>query len=146
MKTPLPERIYIEKNDLMRYRVLREKLGKNVLNVDVFSLAMVYGYMNNLRIPLKRKEGLFRTISARDNFYSLVTLLYINEKDEFPKNFNDLSEAVIIAQEYANGGLKLLEEKVYTDEYDFSNKLSSIILKFNFENDFSEVFKELKME
>nr|WP_295161841.1 hypothetical protein [uncultured Methanobrevibacter sp.] len=146
MKTPLPERIYIEKNERMRYRVLREKLGKNVLNVDVFSLAMVYGYMNNLRIPLKRKEGLFRTISARDNFYSLLTLLYINEKDEFPKNFNDLSEAVIIAQEYANGGLKLLEDEVNKDEYNFSNKLSSIILKFNFENDFSEVFKELKME
>ena len=54
--------------------------------------------MNNVRIPLRRKEGLFRTVSARDNFYSLMILLYINETGELPNDYNDLSEAVKIAQ------------------------------------------------
>ena len=77
MKTSIPERIYVERDDRGKYSKIRQRLGKKFYLADIFSLAMIYGYMYNVRIPLRRKEGLFRTVSARDNFYSLMIMLYI---------------------------------------------------------------------
>lgn len=142
MKTPLPERIFVERDDRIRYRKLGKKLGKKFYHTDIFLLSMIYGYMNNVRTPLKRKEGLFRTISARNDFYSIMILLYINEMDDFPKSYDDLSEAVYIAQEYANGGLNLLEEDIYNNMDNFFNKLASNILKFN-NHDFTLLLEDL---
>lgn len=145
MKNNIPERIYIEKEDRRKYSKIKERLGKRFYLADIFSLAMIYGYMNNVRIPLKRKEGLFRTVSARDNFYSLMIMLYINETGEFPNDYEDISEAVKIAQEYANGGLKFLENDIYTEMDNFTNKLASKILKFNRDSNFSDNLKILEL-
>ena len=145
MKTSIPERIYVERDDRGKYSKIRQRLGKKFYLADIFSLAMIYGYMYNVRIPLRRKEGLFRTVSARDNFYSLMIMLYINETGEFPKNYEDIHEAVKIAQEYANGGLKFLENDIYTEMDNFTNKLASKILKFNRDSNFSDNLKILEL-
>ena len=144
MKTIMPERIFIEKGDRIRYKTIGKKLGK-FYHTDIFVLSMIYGYMNNVRIPLKRKEGLFRTISARNDFYSILILLFINEMDECPNSYDDLSKAVDIAQEYANGGLKLLEDDVYNDTDNIFNKLASNTLKSNNPN-FLQLFNNLGIE
>ena len=141
----MPERIFVERDDRVRYKKLGEKLGKNFFHTDIFILSMIYGYINNIRCPLKRKEGLFRTISARDDFYSIMILLYINEMNDFPESYDDLSEAVYIAQEYANGGLKFLEDDVYNDIDNFFNKLASNILKFNHNPEFLQLFDDLEI-
>ena len=139
MKTSIPERIYVERDDRGKYSKIRQRLGKKFYLADIFSLAMIYGYMYNVRIPLRRKEGLFRTVSARDNFYSLMIMLYINETNEFPKDYDYISEAVKIAQEYANGGLKFLEDDIYNEMDDFTNKLAVEIFKLNINPTLSEI-------
>lgn len=146
MKTNVPERVYVGKEDRRKYSQIKKILGKKFYLADIFSLAMIYGYINNSRIPLNRKEALFRTVSARDNFYSLMIMLYINETGEFPNDYNDLSEAINIAQEYANGGLKLLENDIYLGEDDLTNNLASEILKFNKNNTFSDILKDMGIE
>ena len=139
MKTSIPERIYVERDDRGKYSKIRQRLGKKFYLADIFSLAMIYGYMYNVRIPLRRKEGLFRTVSARDNFYSLMIMLYINETNEFPNDYDYISEAVKIAQEYANGGLKFLEDDIYNEMDDFTNKLAVEIFKLNINLTLSEI-------
>ena len=139
MKTSIPERIYVERDDRGKYSKIRQRLGKKFYLADIFSLAMIYGYMYNVRIPLRRKEGLFRTVSARDNFYSLMIMLYINETNEFPNDYDYISEAVKIAQEYANGGLKFLEDDIYNEMDDFTNKLAVEIFKLNINPTLSEI-------
>lgn len=132
MKNNIPERINVEKDSLDKYRNLKGKLGKKFTNADIFTLAMIYGYIHHVRVPLKRKHGFFRTISARDNFFTLMIMLFINEKNLIPSKLDqNLANIFYIAEEYANGGLEILEKDMYKYEFDFNNKLASDILKFN---------------
>jgi len=127
-----PDRFFIEKSDRKDYDRLKKKkdsplFGKE--NKDLFILAVVVGFNEGARQKLNKKEGYFRSSYLDDKDRALINAIAVSE--EGPLDVLVHKDLVFsIAEEYANGGIKLLKDKVFSGEYgSFARKLEFELVK-----------------
>jgi len=125
------DRFYVDKRDLSDFNRLKEKdtpfAGSQ--NKDVFLAAMVVGYHERARVPLKTKEGYFMKTYLKEEELALINAIAVAEE----KSLNillDQQKVFSIAEEYAAGGIQLLKERVFSGEYgSYAKKLESELLR-----------------
>lgn len=130
----IPDRLSIEKNDKEKYEKLREEsIFKEKDNKDLFIFAMAYGYTKNVCKTLESKEGYVRTEYLKSEDWALIDSLVI-DKGSIDMLGNP-EKIFQLAEQYANAGIKLLNEKINSiqfgsfdkylekDEFELYNKI-----------------------
>lgn len=81
---------------------------------DIFIYSMAIGYHMKIRVPLKKKLGLFlvNVIKNREWILNSIAVAEINSIDVLLRK----QEVIRIAEEYANGGIKELEKQILSRE------------------------------
>jgi len=107
---------------------------KNFENKHFFVLAVMFGYLNKKKKPLKKqdrtKSGFTRAAYLRENDIALLQSIAINEENDIGL-VNNISKVFSIAEEYANGGINDLKEFVYDNPADFLKKFASKLKKLS---------------
>ncbi len=112
----IPDRLSIEKNDKVKYEKLQEEnIFKDMDNKDLFIFAMSYGYSKNVFKNLDSKEGYVRTEYLKPEDWALINSLSI-DKDSVDILGNP-EKTFQLAEQYANGGIKLLAEKINSIQF-----------------------------
>lgn len=111
-------RINRDKKDVETYRNLQ---GKNspfagASNSEMFMYALVTGFDAGLRVPLKTTDGLLHEHYLKPNELSIIKSIAINEEDSLDVLL-DMKKVFHIAEEYANGGIIILNTGVFDGEY-----------------------------
>ena len=78
---------------------------------NLFMLATFIGYRNKKRVPLAKGTGIFNWQTFSTDEVSLLYALAVTEANGV-EVLTDTSEILSIAEEYANGGILQIEEKV----------------------------------
>ncbi len=99
-------------------------------NKDIFLAAMVIGFKEGAKIPLRNKKGYFRKSYLNPQDKALINSIAVAEA----KNLNillDEKKVFSIAEEYATGGIKFLKDLVFgvKDFGSYSKKLESDMLR-----------------
>lgn len=118
-------------DDRKEYQLLREQSSlfqKEELS-KIFMIAMALGFKNGQRVPLKKgKDDIIRIAYLKEEQLTMIKALAIMEKGEFSVLLDD-QEIYSIAEEFANGGIKLLKTLVINKEPgSYIKKLSSELL------------------
>ena len=126
-----PTRFYIEKSDKKDYDRLLERdsplRGKD--NKELFILAMTVGFREGQRMSLSKKEGYFMTSYLNEEEKSIIKALAVAEEGDLGVLINK-KKVHTIAEEYANGGIKLLKDKVFSGEYgSYAKKLEAELVE-----------------
>lgn len=128
------DRLYVDKRDLDDFKKLNDKLQKDSPfagseNKDIFLAAMVTGYHEGGRVPLKTKEGYIMKTYLHPEDLALIRAIAIAEEN----NLNvllDEQKVFSIAEEYAAGGIQILKAKVFGEGYgSYTKKLESELLR-----------------
>jgi len=98
-------------NDLETYSPL-----KGFEHIDVFILAMGIGFKAGIRTPLKTKDGVIRYESVKENWRFIKAIAIAETKDL--AIVGNLRACASIAEEYANTGLRLIQEMVHSTNAD----------------------------
>ena len=135
----IPDRFFIEEEDKEIYDNLKSKntpLGKykTLENKDVFILAVCFGYTYGIRKPLEKKFGYVRPIYFKERELNLLYTMGFNSKEKLDA-YSDFKKVYEIIEEYANGGLHILKDKVYSGEFgtfekQFEGKLVNLYREF----------------
>lgn len=113
----LPKTLSLDKNKKKQFW---DELVKNELSpfkgmdyLDVFVYALAIGYSKSLHEKLKQKEGTIpeRTVRERKEVFSFMKAIAVVENGI--ETLVDGKEIANITEEYANGGIKLLYDKVF---------------------------------
>lgn len=108
-----PDRLYIDKDDRAIYKKLKEiGIFKDLQDKDQFMFAMGYGIRYKQKIPLKSRENFFLVDRFKDGDIVLLNSLAIFENrnaNEPIEILKDKAEIYKIAEEYAHGGILLIE-------------------------------------
>lgn len=118
MQRKVPDRFYIPSSDRSRYVKLTEK-DASFGDCDykhVFLMALAVGFAEGGRRSLGKKFGYFRTEYLNDEEYSLIKAIAVAEEGNL-EVLRDKGKVHTIAEEYAAGGITLLESKVNSGEY-----------------------------
>lgn len=126
------DRIYVDKKDLEDFRKLvKEKYSPfaDCQNKEIFLAAMIIGYHEGGRIPLKSKEGFFRKEYLSDEEHALIRAVAVSSEGSL-NVLLDEQKVYSIAEEYATGGIALLKARVFSGEYgSYAKKLESELLR-----------------
>lgn len=113
---------------------------------DIFRLALAYGYINGIRIPLGKKDNFVNKTNFGETLPALINALAITKS---PKGIQILAEDPVdvyqVAEEYANGGLDLLNSEYLENGDDFIEMLRLKILEFNKDNKILNKLEELDL-
>lgn len=89
---------------------------------EIFMVAMALGFKNKSMIPLKKKipQIPLRAFSTEEKW--VIKFIAIKEEKNI-EILSNLKKAYNIAEEYANGGLKILSEMVFAHTTNFDEVL-----------------------
>lgn len=130
------DRISVEKGDREVYNDLENSYPlKGLHHSDLLCLAMSFGFDAGLRTPLGKKDGLIRLASLKESQWRLIRAIAIAEMNQLQVIADD-EECITIAEEYANAGLRIIQEAVessVTDELEttIQRKILSINERIN---------------
>ena len=138
MEQTVSNRLSREKGTGDTYNKLMERSGplnkKNkIYSRDIFSLALAYGYSNNIKFPIETKDNFLNMENFGKNLLSLIDALAISKSDEGVHILaEDNSEVYVFAEEYANGGFYLMKEKMemIPDYFDGQQSFLTFISKY----------------
>jgi len=126
------DRIYVDKKDLEDFRnLVKEKHSPfaDSQNKDIFLAAMVIGYHEGGRIPLRNREGFFREEYLSDEERALIRSVAVSTEGNLTVLLDE-QKVYSIAEEYATGGIALLKARVFSGEYgSYAKKLESELLR-----------------
>ena len=132
------DRLYIDENgDKKFYDMLKsdEPFFKNYTgNKELFLFAMALGFKNQARVPFSGKRlGYFLEKDLKYEDYVLLNAIAINETESLDV-LTDKEKIFKIAEEYAHGGVRLLQEEIGPGKFgsfskNFELKLDQIIDK-----------------
>lgn len=129
-KKPIVDRFHVEKKDFDTFNSLKD-LGSpfyKASNKEIFLAAMLTGYHEKCRIPLKTREGYFHEKDLKEDT-PLVLAIAIAEENKIEVVL-DKQKMYSIAEEYATGGIAFLKEKISSGEYgSYAKKLESELLR-----------------
>jgi len=88
-------------------------------NKDIFLFAVALGWKYKKRIPLKKRQteiplAVFQ--KSRDNIHYIDLIALAENRDVYILNWDDekkVEEKLLIVEEYANGGLEVLRNKLF---------------------------------
>ena len=125
-----------EKADLFtKLSKTKQKTGDGIFNnnKDLFLFAVSLGYKYEKRIPLKKKENeipLSVFQKSKDNL-DYIDLIALGEtKDVYILDWNEdevVDKKLTILEEYANGGLEIIEEKLFNNNTDVYDNLLQLL-------------------
>jgi hypothetical protein len=103
-----PNRLYIETGDRDLYNSLegREPL-KGLSHVNVFCIAMAFGFKEGIKTPIKKKDGFIMHSTMRESDWRLIKAVAIADTGNLGIAA-DIGQCGSIAEEYANTGLHLI--------------------------------------
>ncbi len=123
-----PDRLSIDRNDRKLYDEI--KLFKKKTNKEKFLFAMAYGYINNVKFPIKSKDGFILNQNLIPEDKALIYSLAIKDSKS-PEVLLNLQDVYTIVEGYAHAGLKLLYDESTTgvEPGSFSLKLEKEIFE-----------------
>ncbi len=126
--------ISITKDMRQLYDQVRESVPqfKNVENKEFFMFALMLGYHNGLRVPIKTQDfhanGFFREKNFTDQERAIFYAIAI-EAEKNIEVISNMKQVIKIAQEYAQGGYAHIKKMVF-DHGSMENKLSDLLLGY----------------
>jgi hypothetical protein len=141
------DRVYVDKKDIADFNRLKERDSPfaNCQSKEVWLAAMVVGFSEGGRIPLKNKEGYVRIEYFTDEERALIKSIAVATEG----NLNvllDEQKIYSIAEEYATGGIQILKAKAFSGEYgSYIKKLESELLR-KFQENVKNQEKPQKLE
>lgn len=113
---------------------------------DIFRLALAFGYLNDIRLPIESKDNFVNKTNFGETLPALINALAITNSD---KGIEILAEDPVdvyqVAEEYANGGLDLLNSEYISNGDEFIEILRLKILDFNKDDKIIDKLKELDL-
>ena len=107
------------------------KKNKKLLK-DIFMVALAYGVLKKIKIPIQNKERFIRRDSFGEYLPSLINALAITNSEEggevLSKSPNEIYDG---AEKYANGGIEVLKSLYFGNEEAFIEELRLEIIKLN---------------
>ena len=99
---------------------------------DIFTLALAFGYENNIRTPLVIKDNFANKENFGEDLPSLINALAITKTDKGIDILGETpSDIYKVAEEYANGGLDYLNSEYLSGADEFIETLRIKILDLN---------------
>ena len=99
---------------------------------DIFRLALAYGYINDIRMPIETKDNFVNKTNFGKTLPAMINVLAITKSS---KGIEILAEDPVdvyqTAEEYANGGLDFLNSEYTQNADEFIEMLRLKILEFN---------------
>lgn len=113
---------------------------------DIFRLALAFGYLEGIRMPLESKDNFVNKTNFGESLPALINALAITKSS---KGIEVLAEdpGVIysVAEEYANGGLDFLNSEYLDNGDEFIEILRLKLLDLNKDNKILDKLDELKL-
>lgn len=132
--TTVANRLNREKSTDIKYKNLIDRTGplhKKALK-DIFTLALAYGYMKKVKVPIQTKMGFINSENFGKNLTSAINAVAISKSEKGIHILaEDTSEIYDVSEQYANGGLEFLENEYVGHEDEFIEKLRYYIIKNN---------------
>lgn len=125
------DRLYIDKKDIELYNRLKQKDSpySGSQNKDLFISALVIGFNEGARIPITTRSGFVHERYLKEIDKSIINAIAVNEEDRLDVLL-DKKKIFQIAEEYANGGVIILKNKIFGGEYgSYAKKMESELLK-----------------
>ena len=111
---------------------------------DIFTLALAFGYMNNIRTPIETKDNFVNKTNFGDTLPALINSLAITKSDKGVEILaENSSEIYKISEEYANGGLEFLNSEYFSKGDAFIEMLRLKLLEFNKDNKILDKLEKL---
>jgi len=125
-----------EKADLfIKLSKTKQKTGDGIFNnnKDLFLFAVSLGYKYERKIPLKKRENeipLSVFQKSKDNLDYIDLIALGHTKDVYILDWNDdevVDKKLTILEEYANGGLEIIEERLFNNNTDVYDNLLQLL-------------------
>ncbi|TRZ49256.1 MAG: hypothetical protein D4S01_08990, partial [Dehalococcoidia bacterium] len=124
------DRLYVDRKDVDQFNRLKEKDSPfaGCQSKTVFFAAMILGYKNGTKIELDKRKEYVREEYLTDEDLTIIKSIAIAETGNL-KILLDKKKVFAIAEEYATGGISLLFQNVFGEEYgSYTKKLESKLL------------------
>ncbi len=107
-----PDRLYIDLNSRPLYEKLEsEPFFKGKTRKEQFLFAMAVGFKNKIKIPIEKREGIFLTKDLKPEDEALINAIAIFDANSIDILL-DKAQVFKIVEEYANGGIRILINKI----------------------------------
>lgn len=112
-----PDRFYIDEGTRELYSKLEsEPIFKNKSRKEQFLFTMGLGFKNSLKVPIKKTDGFFLAKDLKQDDEALIYSLALYDKKTI-EILADKAAVYKIAEEYANGGIQMLTDKINSTQY-----------------------------
>lgn len=120
--------------------LLKEELFSGQTLSTIFITAMVLGFYRDRRIPLiRQKKDIIRTEYFNEQQKDIMKALAVATENNL-EVLADKKKVLSIAEEYANGGIKILDNLIFGSEFGSPDKR----LESELQNITSSIIKQLK--
>ena len=125
-----------EKADLfIKLSKTKQKTGDGIFNnnKDLFLFAVSLGYKHKRKVPLEKRENeipLSVFQKSKDNLDYIDLIALGDTKDVYILDWNDdevVDKKLTILEEYANGGLEIIEERLFNNNTDIYDNLLQLL-------------------
>lgn len=130
-------RLRRELDTAIEYKEIMERGGplkrsSKIQLKDIFLLALAFGYMKDLSIPINNEEKFLKASNFEDVLPVLINAIALEKNDgDIGILSNDDSDIFKPSEEYANAGFEILKGKYIKNEDSFIEELRLNILKMN---------------
>jgi len=124
------DRLNIDKDNRIIYKTIQDSEGdlKKIPNTELFFLAVMFGkYCSEKREEIQRQEGYIREQSLSKDDWHILKALAVDEKKEMDVLLNK-NEMFKIAEEYANSGIKRLNNWYFEQEHIFIERAEEFLI------------------
>ena len=135
----------------MEYNEIMEREGplkrsNNIQSKDIFLLALAFGYMEDVSIPIVDDDKFLKASTFEDVLPVLINALCLEKNDGDINSLSDeYSNIFKPSEEYANAGFQILKSKYIKNEDAFIDILRLKILEMNNNNSIIKKLDELKI-
>ncbi|MFZ7137851.1 MAG: RNA-binding domain-containing protein [archaeon] len=125
------DRLYVDKKTIDQFNRLKDKDSPfaGCQNKEIFFAAMTLGYNNKIKIPFDKRKEFVREEYLNDEDHTIIKSIAVAETGNL-KILLDKKKVYAIAEQYATGGISLLFQSVFGNEYgSYTKKLESKLLQ-----------------
>lgn len=123
-----PELLYVDKDNKHLYDDLSFLQMKEFERKDQFMFAVAFGFINDFKPELNRREFITRTSYLKEEDQALLNAIAIKSTGSIDI-LSDKKEVYHIAERYANGGIQLLSDEVGSKYGSFEKRLEKILIE-----------------